>query len=193
MATNSQISQQPLAANSAMDIDSHPSLPGQRHGQATQPGLDSGTNSSQSQTQSITNSQTSNVTSATDQVVTPPGSDASGGMERPPVAEVTAMLKNRYANVRPEALPGASSQDSQLHQLSAIAAVQDRLGLETPGYSRKRMADGEVKARGGSVSPVKGHSRNTSAVSVTSTTGSTIGEVCANLAKYTSSLLVIRG
>lgn len=164
-----------------MDIDS-PQAPGpvQRQDHEAHAAHDSGTNSSQSQPQSITNSQTSNVTSATDQVVTPPGSDASGGMERPPVAEVTAMLKNRYANMRPEAVSGASSQNSQLHQLSAIAAVQDRLGLDAAGYSRKRMADGEVKARHGSTSPVKGHSRTTSAVSVASTTGSTIGEVFEN-------------
>ncbi|EFY99481.1 cyclin-dependent kinase [Metarhizium robertsii ARSEF 23] len=162
-----------------MDIDPYPasqSVHGQD--QLAPSGHDSGTNSSQSQTQSITDSQTSNASSATDQVATPPGSDSGSGVERPPVAEVTAMLKNRYANVGPEVTTGVSSQDSQLHQLSAIAAVQDRLGLDAAGLPRKRMADGEVKDRKGSMSPVKGHSRTTSTVSVASTAGSTIGEVC---------------
>ncbi|KAK8930190.1 hypothetical protein VCV18_002859 [Metarhizium anisopliae] len=155
-----------------MDIDPYPaSQPVHGQDQLAPSGHDSGTNSSQSQTQSITDSQTSNASSATDQVATPPGSDSGSSVERPPVAEVTAMLKNRYANVGPEVTTGVSSQDSQLHQLSAIAAVQDRLGLDAAGLPRKRMADGEVKDRKGSMSPVKGHSRTTSTVSVASTAG----------------------
>lgn len=62
------------------------------------------------------------------------------------------------------------SQGSQLHALSALAAAQDRMMTDDGAASRKRMADGEVK------SPVKGHSRNTSTISMASTT-STIGEV----------------
>lgn len=62
------------------------------------------------------------------------------------------------------------SQSSQLHALSAIAAAQDRMMTDDGASSRKRMADGEVK------SPAKGHSRNTSTISMASTT-STIGEV----------------
>ena len=84
-----------------------------------------------------------------------------------------------------------SSQESQLLQLSQIAAAQERIPdnrtdmeVDVNGTStRKRMADGMVKhTRGKSdVSPVRlgGHSRNTSTVSMASTTGSrNIGEVC---------------
>ncbi|KHN95046.1 Transcription factor Nrm1/Whi5 [Metarhizium album ARSEF 1941] len=165
-----------------MDVDSNTvSEPVRRQDLSASSGHDSGTDSSQSQDQSNANSQTSNVSSATDQAATPLGSDAGSGPEGPPVAVVTAMLKNRYANVRREATSGTFGQDSQLHQLSAIAAVQDRLGLDAVGHSRKRMVDGEVKGRSGSISPVKGHSRTTSAVSVASTAGSTIGELSAEL------------
>lgn len=127
-----------------------------------------------SQTQPLSNNGSSNDSQATtiltesDRVFTPPGSDseASTGHGR----------GNNH-----------SSQDSQLMQLSQLAAARERMaevdnsaaaGLGGP--SKKRMADGEVKhTRGGSnVSPVRmGHSRNTSAVSVASTTGSRIGEV----------------
>lgn len=109
----------------------------------------------QSQSQSNPDSQD---TSTTSQVFTPPESDSSAGV--PPS----------------DAGPGPSSQDSQLHQLSEIAAAQDKMAIDG-GTSRKRMADGVVKARRGSMSPVKGHSRNTSTVSRASTTGSNIGEV----------------
>ncbi|KAG8419594.1 hypothetical protein J3458_004450 [Metarhizium acridum] len=165
-----------------MDSDPYPaSQPVQGQDQLAPSGHDSGTNSSQSQTRSVADSQTSNASPATDQVATPPGSDSGSGVEPPPAAVVTAMLKNRYANVGPGLTTGVSSQNSQLHQLSAIAAVQDRLGLDAAGLPRKRMADGEVKDGRGSLSPVKGHSRTTSTVSVASTAGSTIGELSAEL------------
>lgn len=80
-----------------------------------------------------------------------------------------------------------SSQESQsqLLQLSQIAAAQQRIPEDSadmgPGASRKRMADGMVKhtREKSNVSPgqVTGHSRNTSTVSVASTSGSRIGEV----------------
>lgn len=78
-----------------------------------------------------------------------------------------------------------SSQESQLLQLSQLAAAQRKMDETdgTPvngGPSRKRMADGVVKhgRNSSSVSPVRvGHSRNTSTVSVASTTSSRIGEV----------------
>lgn len=84
-----------------------------------------------------------------------------------------------------------SSQESQLLQLSQIAAAQERIPEDTVDAgagapSRKRMADGMVKhpPERSNVSPgqtaqmaAAGHSRNTSAVSVASTAGSRIGEV----------------
>ena len=113
----------------------------------------SGTNSSQSMAQSVSNSQRSTATDTTDQVVTPPASDTSGGLDG----------KDRPL-----------SQGQHLLQLSAVAAAQDRLRMEeNAAQSRKRTADGYVK---GSASPAKGHSRTTSAVSMAST-GSTLGEV----------------
>ncbi|KAF7558361.1 hypothetical protein G7046_g5800 [Stylonectria norvegica] len=112
---------------------------------------------------SIPNFQDITVTSSTDPVLTPPASDASGSA--PGAAEASL---------------GASSQESQLLQLSEIAAAQDKMTTDA-WSSRKRMADGEVKSRRDSISPVKGHSRNTSAVSRASTTGSYIGELSADL------------
>jgi hypothetical protein len=84
-----------------------------------------------------------------------------------------------------------SSQESQLMQLSQIAAAQTKMpnaedgqegsGEQNGSNSRKRMADGLVKnpVEGPNASPVfrGSHSRNTSTVSLASTTGSRIGEV----------------
>lgn len=86
----------------------------------------------------------------------------------------------------------SSSQESQLLQLSQIAAMREKMltagegsdgsNDRSAGQSRKRMADGMVKSasEGSTASPVLrgGHSRNTSNVSVASTTASRIGEVC---------------
>ncbi|KAL2259538.1 hypothetical protein VTK26DRAFT_6762 [Humicola hyalothermophila] len=119
---------------------------------------------------SRSNSQATTSTNDADPVFTPP---ASGGKLSPGVASVHG-----------------SSQDSQLLQLSQIAAAQERIPEDTIDLangvsSRKRMADGMVKhARHGStVSPgqATGHSRNTSTVSVASTAGSRIGELSAEL------------
>lgn len=159
-----------------MDVDSdNVAQPSQQHDQEPQVTQDTGTSSSQSlpQSQSVTNSQVSIVTATTDQVVTPPASDTSGGMDSHGAKDGISSDGRG-----PEASYGSSSRDSQLLQLSAIAAAQDRLGQDVAGSSRKRMADGQVKLREGSASPVKGHSRTTSAISMASTTGSTIGEVC---------------
>ncbi|KAJ0349818.1 hypothetical protein COL154_005900 [Colletotrichum chrysophilum] len=83
-------------------------------------------------------------------------------------------------------MPGAntnghnSSQESQLLQLSHIAAAQDKLlENDAAATSRKRMADGMVKE---DTSPVRiGHSRNTSTVSTASTTASSIGDWSSDL------------
>ncbi|KAK4121531.1 hypothetical protein N657DRAFT_665338 [Parathielavia appendiculata] len=83
----------------------------------------------------------------------------------------------------------SSSQESQLLQLSQIAAAQERIPEDTVdmanGASRKRMADGEVKHTRdkSNVSPgqMAGHSRNTSTVSAASTSASRIGELSAEL------------
>ncbi|RYP88855.1 hypothetical protein DL769_000221 [Monosporascus sp. CRB-8-3] len=119
---------------------------------------------------SSNDSQATTVITESDRVLTPPGSDSS------------ASTGHANANNPP-------SQDSQLFQLSQLAAAQERMaerddGAPNGGNSRKRMADGVVKhARGNSnTSPVRqGHSRNTSAVSAASTTGSRIGELSAEL------------
>ncbi|KAM0425080.1 hypothetical protein ACHAPT_009639 [Fusarium lateritium] len=112
------------------------------------PSLDRDDGSTQSHPLSTVGSQDTNMTASTDPAFTPPASDCA---------------------------PGPSSQDSQLLQLSEIAAAQDRMDTDS-WSSRKRMADGEVKSRRDSQSPVKGHSRNPSAVSRTSATGGYIGE-----------------
>jgi hypothetical protein len=115
-------------------------------------------------------SQDTSTTNDTDLVFTPPISE--GGMS-----------------------PGAesardSSQESQLMQLSNAAAARARIPEASSddstdaggnGHSSKtRMADGLVK------SPVRtgGHSRNTSTVSMASTTGSRIGEVSLEMVAH---------
>lgn len=108
--------------------------------------------SSQSHPRSTTDSQDTTMTASTDPAFTPPASESG------------------------TCPPGLSSQESQLLQLSQIAAAQDKMATDAWG-SRKRMADGEVKIRSESQSPVKRHSRNASTVSKASTTGSYIGEV----------------
>ncbi|KAH7260437.1 hypothetical protein NW759_010680 [Fusarium solani] len=120
------------------------------------PSLDRDDGSTQSHPLSTAGSQDTNMTASTDPAFTPPASDAG------------------------TCAPGPSSQDSQLLQLSEIAAAQDRMDTEA-WSSRKRMADGEVKSRRDSQSPVKGHSRNPSAVSRTSAAGGYIGELSAEL------------
>ncbi|RSL96952.1 hypothetical protein CEP52_011175 [Fusarium oligoseptatum] len=124
--------------------------------QQRNPSLDRDDGSTQSHPLSTAGSQDTNMTTSTDPAFTPPASDAG------------------------TCAPGPSSQDSQLLQLSEIAAAQGRMDTEA-WSSRKRMADGEVKSRTDSQSPVKGHSRNPSAVSRTSATGGYIGELSAEL------------
>ncbi|XWW94823.1 hypothetical protein V2A60_002771 [Cordyceps javanica] len=69
----------------------------------------------------------------------------------------------------------------ELLRLSAIAAAQQRIDQqEASTASRKRMADGQVKPRSGSNSPIKGHARTVSAMSTTST-GSQIMDMSADL------------
>ncbi|KAH7035895.1 uncharacterized protein B0I36DRAFT_361212 [Microdochium trichocladiopsis] len=109
---------------------------------------------------------TTATTDITDRVFTPPGSDSGRSSGNAPAAP--------------------SSQDSQLFQLSELAAARDKIpeADNATAVSRKRTADGAVKhTRNGSMmSPTKpGHSRNTSTVSVASTAGSRIGELSAEL------------
>ena len=120
---------------------------------------------------------TSTTNDTADDIFTPPAS--AGGLSQ----------ANSQSNGQ-----DSSSQESQLLQLSQIAATREEMlnsgagsdgssGQDIPGQSRKRMADGVFKSPsdGSSASPVLrgGHSRNTSTVSVASTTGSRIGEVCS--------------
>lgn len=114
----------------------------------------------------VTNSQESHVTSSSAPAMTPPASD---------ISSVTDGAAGYLAHDASSA--AGRDKNDHLLQLSTIAAAQDRIST-TAGASRKRMADGEVKA---GMSPPgargHGHGRNLSTVSVTST-GSTIGEVC---------------
>ncbi|KAI0195472.1 hypothetical protein F4808DRAFT_440356 [Astrocystis sublimbata] len=133
----------------------------------SQPLPDSGNQSSQATTNSTSND--------TDRVFTPPESDS----------EASHPLPN-----------GSSShQNSQLMQLSNLAALQQKLDVsrdDADAHSRKRMADGAVKhtRHHSSASPVKmGHSRNTSTVSMASNS-SRIGELSAELKAKLSYALV---
>ncbi|ROT36094.1 hypothetical protein SODALDRAFT_57754 [Sodiomyces alkalinus F11] len=81
-----------------------------------------------------------------------------------------------------------SSQESQLFQLSQLAAAQDKMPYADPDPSdgtipsRKRMLNGAVKERTTTSPPGRGgHSRNASTVSVASTTTSTIGDLSNDL------------
>ncbi|KAK4171940.1 hypothetical protein QBC36DRAFT_198188 [Triangularia setosa] len=120
-------------------------------------------------------SQESSSTNITDRVFTPP---ASGGGLSPGTGSAHH----------------SSQESSQLLQLSQIAAAQERIPENTMDpyangvSSRKRMADGAVKDLRDKqmlMSPgqahMGGHSRNPSAVSIASTTGSRVGEVSAEL------------
>ncbi|KAH8160178.1 hypothetical protein CIB48_g8057 [Xylaria polymorpha] len=139
---------------------------------------------SSSQTQpfhdSGNDSQATNSTSNdTDRVFTPPESDSEGS--------------HRHGN------SNSSSQESQLMHLSNLAALQQKIVVSrddadvNEAQSRKRMADGAVKhtRHHSSASPVRmGHSRNTSTVSIASTTSSRIGELSAELKAKLSYALV---
>ncbi|KAK5996897.1 hypothetical protein PT974_02244 [Cladobotryum mycophilum] len=129
---------------------------------------DSTVSSSQDTTilQSIPNSQESNYTSASEHAITPPASDHSSATDS--------------GRGRGDSVGGADKTNHLLH-LSTIAAAQDKISLDSAAGARKRMADGDIKTPRGSTSPVKGHARNTSTVSVASTAGSTIGELSAEL------------
>lgn len=84
---------------------------------------------------------------------------------------------------RPESNGGQpSSQDSQLLQLSQLAAAREKMPDAAPRSSIKRTADGAVKSLRRSPPPTPPtastlHSRNVSGVSVASTTSSRVTEV----------------
>ncbi|KAI6778050.1 uncharacterized protein J7T54_007658 [Emericellopsis cladophorae] len=97
---------------------------------------------------------------------------ASTGLDRPGAGVGNATVASSISATRAILVV---SEASQLHQLSALAAAQDRMSTgQGDVLSRKRMADGEVKSCN------KGHSRNTSAVSAIST-ASTIGDLSHDL------------
>ncbi|KAH7324884.1 hypothetical protein B0I35DRAFT_425137 [Stachybotrys elegans] len=120
---------------------------------------------SQSYPRSETNSQESTMTSSSDQALTP-----------------TTDTSNGHGPSNGLSLGHAAPHSAdQLHQLSTLAAAQNKMPLpDAVAGSRKRMADGEVKPSRGSTSPIKGHSRNASAISMAST-GSNIGELSSEL------------
>ncbi|KJR88336.1 Nrm1 [Sporothrix schenckii 1099-18] len=123
---------------------------------------------------------TSSASTDTDQLFTPPISEGElsfggGG----------GSVNGSSSAYNPE--HDISSQESQLHQLSRLAASRERMtditesdAFDGGALSRKRAADGSVKhtRNASSTSPIYmgGHSRNTSTVSVASTTGGRIGE-----------------
>ncbi|KAM7193677.1 cell cycle transcriptional repressor whi5 [Naviculisporaceae sp. PSN 640] len=129
---------------------------------------------------SSSNSQDTSSTNETDPVFTPPASDGRRSPNKGPL--------------------GDSSQESQLLQLSQIAAAQERIPDngrdmgDSGAASRKRMADGMVKhtrdKSGASPVRIGGHSRNTSTVSMASTTSSRIGEISATLKERLSYAMV---
>lgn len=106
-------------------------------------------------------------------------SDESTRVFSPPMIETAAS----------DGAPGSgqgSSQESQLFQLSQLAAAQDKLpGQAQPVRSAvKRTADGTVKdprfSPTASPDRTASHSRNTSAVSAASTASSRVTEVCSD-------------
>lgn len=138
-------------------------------------------NDSQPTTSSVSASASAPASQDTDRVFTPPESDNESS--------------NRHGN------GNSSSQESQLMHLSNLAALQQKIVVSRDDadingngpHSRKRMADGVAKhtRQRSSASPVRmGHSRNTSTLSVASTTSSRIGEVCTT---STHSEHVLRG
>ncbi|KAI0397755.1 hypothetical protein F5Y17DRAFT_413395 [Xylariaceae sp. FL0594] len=113
---------------------------------------------------------TTSTSNDIDRVFTPTGSDSEGS--------------NHNGNSH------VSSQESQLIQLSNLAALQQKIDVSrddpdiSGSQSRKRMADGFVKhtRSHSNVSPVRmTHSRNTSTISVASTAASRISELSAEL------------
>ncbi|GAP86948.1 putative cell cycle transcriptional repressor whi5 [Rosellinia necatrix] len=160
----------------ATTSQSHAAAASSSHGR---PFVDS---SNASQTTATTTPTTTNST-GTDRVFTPPGSDSEGS--------------NRHGNDNGNG--ASSSQESQLIQLSNLAALQQKIVVShddadiNGAQSRKRTADGGVKhtRHHSSASPIRGgHSRNTSTVSVASTTSSRIGELSAELKAKLSYALV---
>ncbi|KAK3947468.1 hypothetical protein QBC32DRAFT_224096 [Pseudoneurospora amorphoporcata] len=114
---------------------------------------------------SLSVSQATSSTNDADLVFTPPSSEGGRSPSKP----------NSHD----------SSQDSQLLQLSQIAAAQERIPENGNALSRKRMADGMVKPTYQRPSPspagTASHTRNTSAVSMASTATSRLGELSAEL------------
>ncbi|KAJ4387017.1 hypothetical protein N0V85_007823 [Neurospora sp. IMI 360204] len=114
---------------------------------------------------SLSVSQATSSTNDADLVFTPPSSEGGRSPSKP----------NSHD----------SSQNSQLLQLSQIAAAQERIPENGNALSRKRMADGMVKPTYERPSPspagTASHTRNTSAISMASTATSRLGELSAEL------------
>jgi hypothetical protein len=152
------------AASSQSEVAETPRDPSPKQSQQSDALDASGPGAALSIPLTVTNSQESHITSSSAPAMTPPASD---------ISSVTDGAAGYVAHDASSA--AARDRNDHLLQLSTIAAAQDR--ISTAGASKKRMADGEVKA---GMSPARGHgqghARNLSTVSATST-GSTIGEV----------------
>ncbi|KJZ78665.1 hypothetical protein HIM_02056 [Hirsutella minnesotensis 3608] len=151
--------------------------------------------SAHSFSRSVTNSQETAATVSTDQIVTPPPSETSAGLDVPGQLDSgMGALDRKQPKAQPptkgDSACGNADRQCQLLQLSTIAAAQDKMMPEGTAGSKKRMADGLLKLREGSASPVKGHSRNASAVSMASTAASHIGEVSNELKTLLSYAMV---
>ncbi|EGR45310.1 uncharacterized protein TRIREDRAFT_68624 [Trichoderma reesei QM6a] len=156
------------AASSQSEVAETPRDPSPKQSQQSDALDASGPGAALSIPLTVTNSQESHITSSSAPAMTPPASD---------ISSVTDGAAGYVAHDASSA--AARDRNDHLLQLSTIAAAQDR--ISTAGASKKRMADGEVKA---GMSPARGHgqghARNLSTVSATST-GSTIGELSAEL------------
>lgn len=139
-------------------------------------------NANGSDSQDTTSSADTSASTDTDQLFTPPISEGELSVGGGGSGSINGSA-NAYSFEH-----DFSSQESQLHHLSRLAASRERMAdvtlsdaFDGGALSRKRAADGSVKhtRNASSTSPIYmgGHSRNTSAVSVASTAGSRIGEV----------------
>ena len=184
------LNQDSHAQQPALPLSQIPSASQQSHHHLYYPNSNRASNGGDSQ--DTNSSADTTISTDTDQLFTPSLSEAElstgGGGSGSVNGSITA---NGYNGDN-----DSSSQESQLHHLSRLAATRQRMNdarildaVDSGAASRKRAADGSVKhaRNASSTSPVfgagfgNGHSRSTSTVSVTSTAGGRIGELSAEL------------
>ncbi|PHH59947.1 hypothetical protein CDD81_2346 [Ophiocordyceps australis] len=167
----------------AMDLDSPPQAssysacrplpaPPQVSDSRQQPISNGRDDVSKAHDRSLTNSQDSSDTAFNDRVPMTPASDSSNSVIYRGPAALQAKGKSR-SDLNPN--KPNPSLSAATHQGAANDA------LNTSPNSRKRLADGKIKARSRSHSPHKGHLRTASGTSVASTSTSSISELSAEL------------